>query len=240
MCALPTAPFDPAETLLNGLAILEFKFDPALTGVTATAATDVILKAGQTLVDGQLVQYVSGTGFTGLTAGTNYFVRDSNTGAGTFKVTATKGGAAVDITVDGTVGVFQPVFVVEAKNLDDDPESEAKPLTYPGRDGVLRLRRSPDIKALEKWMFDLLEFLRIREISGGAFRFSKTGTVTMWLPDVDNPDTAIALKSEEDFAVKVSRDGKISHGNGEFSKTTIKVESLEDHDIAWDRDVDES
>lgn len=76
----------------------------ALTAVTGTAATDLINKTAHGLLDGEAVVFTSGTGFTGIVAGTRYFVRDAT--ANTFKLAATRGGAAIDITADGSAGVF--------------------------------------------------------------------------------------------------------------------------------------
>lgn len=68
---------------------------------TAVAATDVITATGHTLVDGDKVR-VSSTGTLpgGLSASTDYFVRD--TSGSTFKLAASSGGAAIDITSTGS------------------------------------------------------------------------------------------------------------------------------------------
>ena len=72
----------------------------ALTSVTGTASTDVLNKVAHGLTDGTAVIITFASGFTGLTTGTRYYVRDA--AADTFKVAATRGGAAIDITADGT------------------------------------------------------------------------------------------------------------------------------------------
>ena len=66
---------------------------------TVNTSTDVFTSAGHGYVDGDQVVFVNGTPPTGLTAGTIYFVRDSTTD--TFKVAATAGGSAIDITGAG-------------------------------------------------------------------------------------------------------------------------------------------
>lgn len=76
-----------------------------VTGVTAEADDEIFTKAAHGFLDGDRVTFVSGTGFTGITAGTKYFVRDAT--ATTFKLAATSGGAAINITLDGSAGVFQ-------------------------------------------------------------------------------------------------------------------------------------
>jgi hypothetical protein len=75
-----------------------------LTGVAGEADDDTLTKSSHGLVDGTAVFFLAGTGFTGLTAGRRYFVRDAATN--TFKLAATSGGSAVNLTADGSAGVF--------------------------------------------------------------------------------------------------------------------------------------
>lgn len=73
----------------------------SLTSVTATASTDRVNKTAHGLTNNQTIQLRSGfTGGTGLTAGTTYYVVNATTND--FQVSLTNGGAAVDITVDGS------------------------------------------------------------------------------------------------------------------------------------------
>ena len=69
---------------------------------TAADGTDVISVAGHGLADADVVQVstLGGTLPTGLAAATNYHVRDA--AADTLKLSATAGGAAIDITGAGT------------------------------------------------------------------------------------------------------------------------------------------
>lgn len=235
---LPVAPFDAAKSIFAGLSVIQLKLAPVISGVAAEADTDVITKAGHTLVNGQILQFVSGTGFTGLVAGTNYFVRDANQGAGTFKLAATKTGAAIDITLDGTVGIFQPVHVFEVAKLEDDPSQSVKELKRPDAQGRLRSVRTVETEVMEKFTFDLQELKRVLELFDGKMRGRKEGTCTLWIPDPDDATGKVALKSQDDFAVVVSRDGKITYGNSEFSQTVIKIESQEAADISWTADGD--
>lgn len=71
---------------------------------TADASTDVITSNAHGLIAGTEILIRTGTGVvpTGLTAGTHYFVRDVT--ANSFKLSASSGGAAIDITAAGTVG----------------------------------------------------------------------------------------------------------------------------------------
>jgi hypothetical protein len=74
---------------------------------TAAASTDVFTAPGHTFDDGDQVVVVD-TGNSALPAGvaenTTYYVRDSS--GATFKLAATLGGAAIDITADGACFVF--------------------------------------------------------------------------------------------------------------------------------------
>lgn len=83
---------------------------------TATATTDVIAEAAHGLVNGDRVRVEVLTGSTGLTDGASYYVVSATTND--FKVSLTVGGAAVDITADGTVDVFKYDNLVEADVLD--------------------------------------------------------------------------------------------------------------------------
>lgn len=230
---LPTAPFDPLKSIYAGLTVVQLKLLPQLTGVTA--ATDTLTKAAHGLVVGQLVQFVSGTGFTGLVAGTNYFVVATPT-ADTFKVSATKGGTAL---TPGTssVGVFAPVSVFEVADLSDNPDQELKYLSRPDAAGVLRNVRAVETKGNEKWTWGLDEVKRLLEVFGGALRGRKNATATIWIPDVDLPAGTVALKSENDFPVIVTRDGEVKFGGGEFSKATMKVESMKSGNVTWAADA---
>jgi hypothetical protein len=73
------------------------------TAFEAAAATDVFTADNHGLADGSSVVLIdAGLGSvipTGVVEGTIYFVRDSTTD--TFKLAATSGGAAIDLTVDG-------------------------------------------------------------------------------------------------------------------------------------------
>lgn len=74
------------------------------TTFTADASSDVLTLAGPVhFVDDQIVQVVSSDTLpAGLSAATNYYVIDSDRDAGTLKLSASSGGAAVNITDAGT------------------------------------------------------------------------------------------------------------------------------------------
>jgi len=233
MCALPTAPFDATKSIFAGLTVVQLKLLPQVTGVTA--ATTVITKVAHGLLVGQLVQFVSGTGFTGLVAGTNYFVVAAPD-ADTFSVSATKGGSAIAVGTS-TVGVFQPVSVFEVADLTDDPEQETKSLERPDAAGVLRKVRTVETKANEKWTFGLDEVKRLLEVFSGSLRGRKNATCTLWVPDPDDAANTVALKSETDFSCTITRDGSMKFGSQEFSKAAIKIESNKLGNVTWTADA---
>lgn len=68
---------------------------------TANAGTEVLTSAAHLIADGALVRLTStGTLPGGLSAGVDYFTRDTT--SGTLKLSATQGGAVVDITSAGS------------------------------------------------------------------------------------------------------------------------------------------
>jgi hypothetical protein len=68
----------------------------------AIASSDLVYSAGHGWADGQTIAFFNGTPPGGLTEGTTYFVRDSTTD--TFKVAATGGGAAINLTSSSSFG----------------------------------------------------------------------------------------------------------------------------------------
>ena len=76
----------------------------ATSGTSATASTDVINKTSHGVVNLSAIKFTTLTGGTGLSTATQYYARDIT--ANTFKVALTRGGAAVDITVDYTVANY--------------------------------------------------------------------------------------------------------------------------------------
>jgi hypothetical protein len=92
----------------------------AITGVAAEADDDIVTKVAHGLNTGDPLRYDSGTGFTGLTATTTYFV--IRLGADTFKLATTLAnaiaGTAINISADGSSGVFTPMAAELAQALD--------------------------------------------------------------------------------------------------------------------------
>lgn len=76
-------------------------YTPATKTFTVANATDVCTATGHGLLDGQKARVTtSGVLPAPLVAGTDYWLRDVT--ANTFKLAATKGGSAIDLTTDGT------------------------------------------------------------------------------------------------------------------------------------------
>ena len=72
----------------------------ALPAATAAAATDLVTSTSHGLTVGDLVIFTALTGGAGLATNTWYYVTFAN--ANTFKLSATKGGTAIDITTNAT------------------------------------------------------------------------------------------------------------------------------------------
>ena len=79
---------------------LETSSRTVLTGVSGTASTDVLTSAAHGLTNGTRVSIRFSSGFAGLTSSSSYYVVSATTD--TFKLSATSGGSAIDITTDGT------------------------------------------------------------------------------------------------------------------------------------------
>jgi len=83
----------------NDAIRIEFSGVAPVTGCTAAASTDVITKTGHGFSNNDDIVFTSLTGGAGLTANTvTYWVINAN--ANDFQVSATRGGAAVNITTD--------------------------------------------------------------------------------------------------------------------------------------------
>lgn len=83
---------------------------------TAAAATDLITLASHGLANGDTIHFTSLGASGGLSLAPAYFVVNSSTN--TFSVSLTKGGTAVDITVDGTVIWSKGANALTKANID--------------------------------------------------------------------------------------------------------------------------
>ena len=216
---------------MAGKAVVQLKLQPSLTGVSA--ATDTLTSTGHGLTAGRQLLYVSGTGFTGLSAGNIYYVLYID--ANTFKLSATSGGGAITVGTS-SAGVFQPVHAFEAQLLTAKNEQEEKTIMAPDSTGILRKARTVLVKQAEDFPFDILEVKRLIDMFGGTLAGRKTGTCTIWIPDPDDATGAVALKSETDFACTVTRSADVAFGGSDASKTTINIESNKAGMVSWTAD----
>jgi hypothetical protein len=92
--------------------------------VTGLASTDVLTSTAHGLLLDYPVVFAGLTGGAPLVAGTTYFARDIT--ANTFKVAATAGGAAINVTTDLTAGTIRSL------RPNDVPLAGPAPLTRPG------------------------------------------------------------------------------------------------------------
>lgn len=231
--ALPNVPFNAAQTIFVGLSIILLKLSTNKTGVTAATSTLNLTAHGFAV--GDTVEYVSGTGFTGLVAGDLYHVVAVPT-ADSFQLSATQGGAAIAVGTSSD-GVFAPVVAVAGKKLDSTLEQEEKKLEVPDSTGMLRPVRKVLIKQEESFTFAFTEVKRLLKIFGGALAGRRSGTATLYLPDPDDASGKVALKSEKDFACTITRDGGLSFSTGDFPEATIKLDSNKLGAITWTADA---
>lgn len=230
---LPTAPFNAAKSIFAGLSVIRLKLLPQITAVAAEADDDILTKAAHGLSAGMQVLFVSGTGFTGLVAGTIYYVQ-SVPSADTFKLAATVDGAAINITLDGTDGIFQPVSVFESRKLSHKDNREFKMIERPDSAGVLRVVRKVCTKGAEEFIYELDEAKRLpSELFQGALSGIREGTATIWEPDPSDATGKAALKSDEDFSCDITRDGDANFGDGDFTKVQIKIASRKSGDVLF-------
>lgn len=236
--ALPTAALNVADTIFAGLSVVQFTptTPVQITGVTATASTDVIAKSGHSYTAGMLVKFVSGTGFTGLTAGTSYYVRDVVAGT-SFKLAETATGAAIDITADGSAGVFDmSPIVFESRMLDLAGGMQEQELKMPDATGVLRVARAVTTEENEEFTFEVVDPKRMLNIFGGKLSGFVSGTCILYIPDPEDASGKCSLVSES-FSCRVTRDGGLSFGNSDFTKAKIKIKSFKVGAITWTRDA---
>lgn len=231
--SLPSVPFDAAQTIFVGNSIILLKLASNITGVTA--ATTVVTKTAHGLAVGDTLEYVSGTGFTGLTAGDLYHVLTVPS-ADTFTLGATATGSAIAVGTSSD-GIFSPVVATTGKKLDSSLEQEEKKLEVPDATGMLRPVRKVLIKQQESFTFSFAEVKRLLKIFNGALAGRRSGTATLFLPDPDDASGKVALKSEKDFACTITREGNLSFGTGDFPEATIKLDSNKLGAITWTADA---
>jgi hypothetical protein len=220
---VPLAPIDATKTLFAGHSVLMLTLVAALTAATAAIGTDVTSASPHGLANNQAVTFVSGTGFTGLTAGTLYYATVVD--ATKFKLSATPGGAAISITAAGSAGVFQPYTVLKSKVVDHDIDQKTEQLKAPDDNGVLRTVAEVLTEQTETFKFEVLEAKRLPDWFAGGLAGQLTGkTCQIWSRDPRDASGKVALKSEA-FPCSIIRDGGLKLGDGTFSKATLKITS---------------
>lgn len=96
-------------------------YPSAVGNITADSSNDTITLNAHGLTDGKIVHFANSGGAlpTGISAKTIYYVRDATTN--TFKITATRGGAALDITANGsgTNSVYSTFLAPDSRGRAD-------------------------------------------------------------------------------------------------------------------------
>lgn len=232
--ALPTAPFNAAKSIYAGKKIIQVVLTTgSITGATATGSSTTITAAAHGFVVGDMVQFVSGTGFTGLTAGTNYFVTAAATG--TFEVSETKGGTAIKISAEGSAGVFAPVEVFESNTLKEGGNDTFEDFKRYGTDGVQRTKRKVLSESSNEISWEVDEAKRLLDIFGGRMNgLAVARGVTVWVQDPDDATGKCALKSTE-FPANITRDGDVTMEKKVVA--TLKAENTGDTPITYTPDA---
>ena len=231
---LPTAPFNAAKSIYAGKKIIQVVLTTgSITGATAAGSSATISAATHGFVVGDMVQFVSGTGFTGLNAGTNYFVTAAATG--TFEVSATKGGTAITITAEGSAGVFAPVEVFESNTLKEGGNDTFEDFKRYGTDGVQRTKRKVLSESSNEISWEVDEAKRLLDIFGGRMNgLAVARGVTVWVQDPDDATGKCALKSTE-FPANITRDGEVTMEKKVVA--TLKAENTGDTPITYTPDA---
>jgi len=231
---LPTAPFNAAKSIYAGKKIIQVVLTTgSITGATAAGSSATITAATHGFVVGDMVQFVSGTGFTGLAAGTNYFVTAAATG--TFEVSATNGGTAITITAEGSAGVFAPVEVFESNTLKEGGQDTFEAFKRYGTDGVQRTKRKVLSESSNEISWEVDEAKRLLDIFGGRMNgLAVARGVTVWVQDPDDATGKCALKSTE-FPANITRDGEVTMEKKVVA--TLKAENTGDTPITYTPDA---
>ena len=94
---------------------------PTLGAVTAVAATDLFTRTAHGLEVGNPVRFTGLTGGAGITPGKTYYVIASGLTANDFRVSATLGGATIDVTTDLTAGTVHRAAAFQAGQVITGP-----------------------------------------------------------------------------------------------------------------------
>lgn len=130
-------------------------------------------------------------------------------------------------------------LVFESTKLGHKDNREYKTIDRPDANGVVRPVRRVCIKGAEEFTYMLDEAKRlVDDLFSGSLSGLVTGTATIWEPDPADASGAVALKSQDDFACNITRDGDLNFGDGDFTKVAIKISSLVAGDVTFDADAD--
>lgn len=95
-----------------------FSATTLVTGVTATASTDLVNKTSHGLSAGDRIYFTALTGGTPLVVGTGYYVISSGLTTSSFKLSLTSGGAAIDVTVDGSSMTYVKIVTLSGNFIN--------------------------------------------------------------------------------------------------------------------------
>jgi len=110
------------------------------SAVTVDSGTDTVTWNSHGMSDGQKIGFFAATMPGGLSAGTLYYVRDAATN--TFKVAASSGGAAIDITSNGTTVTCHTTLT---STVSANTTSEFSIITYTGSGSNATIEHGLDI-----------------------------------------------------------------------------------------------
>lgn len=223
--ALPSAPFNTADSIINGLSIIAFKpANTAVTGIAVAITTGIATKTAHGLKVGQQFIVTALTGGTGITINNYYWVVSAPT-ADTFTFSDTRGGAPKIPTAAASAMTIQPVHVFEVASLTGKGTLEEKELMRPDSKGVMWPARTWVGKAGEEDSCEIDDVKRLLLLFNGAMRGRLSGTATKWIPDVDDVTGKCALVSESDWPCTLTTDGDQKFGGGEATKAGLKFKS---------------
>lgn len=233
--AIPTSAFVSADSIFAGLSVIVAKPTTArMSGVTAATDTITTLTA-HGLAVGDQVAFVSGTGFTGLTAGALYYVIAAGT-ATTFQVSATASGSAISPGTSSD-GVFDLALVFEALQLDTQVSQSEYEFKRPDSAGVNRVVRNVLTDQQEAFVFNTDQAKRLPKLFGGALVGRRTILCTLYVPDPDDASGYVALKSEADFSATLITEGNVTFGNRQGTIPNLRIKSNKQGGLTWTRDA---
>jgi hypothetical protein len=232
--AVPTSPFVSADSLYAGLSVIRFTPTAGrVSGVTGATSTLTFL-AAHGLAVGDMIKYVSGTGFTGLTASTYYYVVSVPTST-TATISATAGGSAIAVGTS-SAGIFDTCIIFEALRVSGTPDQQTYQFRRPDSGGVSRRVRSILTQQDETFTFQFDQAKRLPAIFSGLIG-RKSGTATIWFRDPDDATGYAALVSETDFSATLLTEGSVEFGGGTGTLPSFRLESNKQGVITFTKDA---